>query len=102
MEACDTHIPVETRTCAIKTPVKQCTQDEAPRTSFQTAQLPAPDFALPSYVTLDLRAGLKGVDDRRHVAFFARNLTNRYYWTPRGTFVYDVVDTAERTAAMPL
>lgn len=67
-------------------------------TSFQTASLPAPDFALPSYVTLDLRAGLAAPDEKWRVAFFARNVTNRYYWT----FVYDVTDTIQRTAAMPV
>jgi iron complex outermembrane receptor protein len=67
-------------------------------TSFATAELPAPDYALPSSAVLDLRAGLAANDDTWRVTFFGRNVTNRYYWT----FVYDVADSIGRRAAPPV
>ena len=67
-------------------------------TSFRTAALPAPDYALPSWTVLDLRAGVAAKDNKWSVTAWARNVTNKYYWT----FVYEVADTITRSAAMPL
>ena len=67
-------------------------------TSFSTAALQAPDYALPSSAVLDLRAGVAAGDDTWRVTVFGQNVTNRYYWT----FVYDVADSIGRQAAPPL
>jgi iron complex outermembrane receptor protein len=67
-------------------------------TSFRTPALTAPDYRLPSSAVLDLRAGIAAKDDKWSVSAFARNVTDRYYWN----FVYQVIDTITRDAAMPL
>ena len=67
-------------------------------TSFYTATAPAPDFQLPSSAILDMRAGVGAKDDRWRVALFARNVTDKYYWT----FVYNVNETIFRMAGRPL
>ena len=49
--------------------------------TFQTSAVPAPEFDLPSYVTLDLRAGVGTPDGRWRLTLFGRNVTNSYYLT---------------------
>lgn len=57
-----------------------------------------PDFALPAYTLLDLRAGLAGIDNEWSVEAFGRNITNKYYWTN----VSVSGDVQARYAAMPV
>ena len=66
-------------------------------TSFQTGALQAPDYRLPSYTVLDLRAGIAAQDDRWRVTVYGRNVTDRYYWG----FVFNQADTIVRRAAPP-
>jgi outer membrane receptor protein involved in Fe transport len=56
-----------------------------------------PDFALPSYTLLDLRAGLAGANNRWSIEAFGRNVTNEYYWTN----VSVSGDVEARYAALP-
>lgn len=54
------------------------------------------DFTIPSFTTIDLRAGLKDVDDRWTVQVWGRNVTNDYYWTNVVLFNDAVVKYAAR------
>jgi iron complex outermembrane receptor protein len=67
-------------------------------TTFNTASAPAPDFKLPAYSLLDLRAGLLSQDGRWRLSLFAHNVTNKYYWMSVG----QVTDLRTRLAGMPL
>ena len=53
----------------------------ATNATFETAVLSAPDYAIPSYTTVDLRAGIGPADDRWRLTVFGRNVTNEYYLT---------------------
>ena len=39
------------------------------------------DYVIPSYTLVDLRAGIRSVDDRWTVQVWGRNVTDKYYWT---------------------
>ncbi|WP_257539328.1 hypothetical protein [Sphingobium sp. CFD-1] len=41
----------------------------------------APASVIQSFATLDLRAGVKALDDRWSFSIWGRNVTNSYYWT---------------------
>jgi outer membrane receptor protein involved in Fe transport len=51
-----------------------------------------------SYATLDLRAGVKGPDDRWTVSVWGQNVTDKYYWTNQ----FVTQDVVTRYAAMPV
>jgi len=53
----------------------------AENTTFTNSTLLAPDFDIPSYATLDLRAGVRSDDGRWQVTAYGRNVTNKYYLT---------------------
>jgi len=55
-----------------------------------------PDTLLPSYVTVDLRAGIESVHGWR-VGLFVRNLADKYYWTS----IYNGGDTLVKMAGLP-
>jgi iron complex outermembrane receptor protein len=65
--------------------------------TFSTSALPADDFRLPSYVTVDVRVGVEAPDRSWQVWLFARNITNQYYITS----VFNSSDTIYRYAGMP-
>ncbi|HJQ17429.1 MAG TPA: TonB-dependent receptor [Allosphingosinicella sp.] len=55
-----------------------------------------PEFTLPSYTTIDLRAGVEWEKWRAQI--WGRNITNKYYWVN----VLRLSDTINRIAAMPV
>ena len=55
-----------------------------------------PDFVLPAYALLDVRAGFE--NDRWRVELWGRNVTDRFYTT----FAQRVTDTIIRTVGMPV
>ena len=57
-----------------------------------------PEFKIPSYALLDLRAGFETADGRWGIQFYGHNVTNRYYWVN----VADSLDTIARTAGLPV
>ena len=57
-----------------------------------------PELRLRSYVTLDLRAGLRAADSRWSLGAFGRNVTNVFYWNNMFRFT----DTRIRIAARPV
>jgi iron complex outermembrane recepter protein len=56
-------------------------------TTFHNALLPADDFDIKGYATLDLRAGLSGPDDRWKATIFGRNVTGKNYTTAVSTYL---------------
>jgi outer membrane receptor protein involved in Fe transport len=56
-------------------------------TTFHNAGLPAPDFEIAGYATVDARLGLSSRDDRWKASLYARNLTNKSYVTAVSTFI---------------
>jgi iron complex outermembrane receptor protein len=54
-------------------------------------------FELPSYATLDLRAGIKSPDDKWRFSIWGKNITNSYYLTN----VVTATDTIGRYTGMP-
>lgn len=65
--------------------------------TFQNALLKAPDFVIPSYTTLGVRAGLRSTNDRWQVEVYGRNVLNRYYLTT----ITSYLDTRVHFAGMP-
>ena len=59
--------------------------------TFETAVLRAEDFVIPSYTTLDLRAGVAAEDDSWRVSLFGRNVTNESYITAVSTYLDTLV-----------
>ena len=57
-----------------------------------------PELHLRSYVTLDLRAGLRAADSRWSLGAFGRNVANVYYWNNMFRFT----DTRICIAARPV
>ncbi|WP_333605271.1 TonB-dependent receptor [Novosphingobium sp.] len=55
-----------------------------------------PEFALPAYTLIDLRAGIEW--DKWQAQIWGRNITNKYYWVN----VSHILDTVARTAGMPV
>lgn len=66
--------------------------------TFETSVLQADDFVIPSYTTLDLRAGVASEDDRWRVSAFGRNVTNESYLTAVSTFLDTLVRYRGRPA----
>ena len=66
--------------------------------TFTTAALPAVDFVIPGYATVDARLGIASSDDRWRASIFGRNLTNKSYIT--GVSAY--LDTRSRYRGKPL
>lgn len=56
-------------------------------TTFHNSALPATDFKINSYTTLDLRAGVTSDDDRWRVSIYGQNVTNKSYVTAISTFL---------------
>jgi iron complex outermembrane receptor protein len=66
--------------------------------TFTTAILPAVDFVIPGYATVDARLGVASSDDRWRASLFGRNLTNKSYITGVSTYL----DTRNRYRGRPL
>ena len=66
--------------------------------TFTTATLPAFDFVIPGYATVDARLGIASSDDRWRASIYGRNLTNKSYIT--GVSAY--LDTRLRYRGKPL
>lgn len=58
----------------------------------------APASVIQSFATLDLRAGVKVLDDRWSFSIWGRNVTNSYYWTNQ----FVTQDVVVRYAAKPV
>jgi outer membrane receptor for ferrienterochelin and colicin len=56
-------------------------------TTFRNALLPADDFNIKGYATVDLRAGLSGADDRWKATVFGRNVFGKNYTTAISTYL---------------
>ena len=66
--------------------------------TFTTATLPAFDFVIPGYATVDARLGIASSDDRWRASIYGRNLTNKSYIT--GVSAY--LDTRLRYRGRPV
>lgn len=60
-------------------------------TTFTNSALPATDFEIDSYSTLDLRAGLKSADDRWRLMVYGQNVTDKSYVTAVSTFLDTII-----------
>jgi outer membrane receptor protein involved in Fe transport len=69
----------------------------AQNATFQSSSLPAPDFVIDGYTTLDLRAGVRASDNKWTVTAYARNITSKYYFTSVNFYL----DTYERFTGQP-
>lgn len=67
-------------------------------TTFHNADLPADDFEMPSYTTLDLRAGIASADDRWRVSVYGQNVTGKVYTTAVSTFLDTLIRYRGRPA----
>lgn len=56
-------------------------------TTFTNASLPATDFEISSYTTIDLRAGITTADKRWRLTVYGQNVTNKSYVTAVSTFL---------------
>ena len=56
-------------------------------TTFRNASLPATDFEIRGYTTLDLRAGVTSEDKHWRVTVYGQNVTNKSYVTGISTFL---------------
>jgi outer membrane receptor protein involved in Fe transport len=65
--------------------------------TFENAQLPAQDFVLNSYTTLDVRAGLRGADNKWTATVFCHNCASKYYVNSVSFYL----DSFERFTGMP-
>jgi iron complex outermembrane receptor protein len=65
--------------------------------TFGSSNLPAPDFNLDGYTTLDVRAGVRAADNKWAVTAFCHNVTNKFYVTSVSFYL----DTFERFTGMP-
>ncbi|HWM67843.1 MAG TPA: TonB-dependent receptor [Steroidobacteraceae bacterium] len=68
------------------------------RSGPQAAFGEAPEFRLPGYASLDLRAGVKSQDEKWRAELWTRNVTNRAYWQN----VYNSDDVIARAPGEPL
>jgi iron complex outermembrane recepter protein len=66
-------------------------------TTFANSILLAPDFDIPSYATLDLRAGLHSEDHKWQLTVYGRNVTNKVY----DTSITSYLDTRFRLTGEP-
>nr|WP_314447278.1 TonB-dependent receptor [uncultured Sphingomonas sp.] len=60
-------------------------------TTFTNSALPADDFEIESYSTLDLRAGLKSADDRWRLMVYGQNVADKGYTTAVSTFLDTII-----------
>lgn len=60
-------------------------------TTFTNSALPADDFEIDSYSTLDLRAGLKSADDRWRLMVYGQNVADKGYTTAVSTFLDTII-----------
>jgi iron complex outermembrane recepter protein len=67
-------------------------------TTFTNAALPATDFEIRSYATLDLRAGLTTANDRWRVTVYGQNVTDKSYVTAVSTFLDTLIRYRGRPA----
>lgn len=67
-------------------------------TTFNNAALPASDFNIPGYATLDARVGVSSPDGRWRGTIYGRNLTNKVYTTAISTYL----DTLIRYRGKPV
>jgi outer membrane receptor protein involved in Fe transport len=65
--------------------------------TFANSALPAQDFVLNSYTTLDVRAGLRGADNKWTVMAYCHNCASKYYVTSVSFYL----DSFERFTGMP-
>lgn len=56
-------------------------------TTFNNAALPADDFHIDGYATVDLRAGIAGADGRWRATVYGRNVFNKNYTTAVSTYL---------------
>ena len=73
------------------------TYNSETQTTFITADLPGPNYLMPGYTILDLRAGIASADDRWRVQLYGRNVANKFYITN----IADANDARYRYAGMP-
>lgn len=66
-------------------------------TTFENSALPAPDFKMDSYTTLDLRVGIASMDDKWRATVWGRNVTDEFYTTSVTTYL----DTLFRFTGRP-
>lgn len=66
-------------------------------TTFANSILLANEFEIPSYTTLDLRAGVRSSDGKWQLSAYGRNVLDRYYLTSITTYL----DTRIRFTGMP-
>lgn len=66
--------------------------------TFETSTLLADDFIIPSYTTVDVRAGIASDDDRWRITAFGRNVTNESYITAVSTFLDTIIRYRGRPA----
>jgi len=66
-------------------------------TTFANSVLLAPDFEIPSYVTLDVRAGIRSKDGKWQLNAYGRNVTDKFYITSITTYL----DTEFRMTGQP-
>ena len=65
--------------------------------TFIAAALPAPDYEMPGYALVDIRAGFGAADESWKIQFYGRNIFNKFYVVNVG----DDPDTRYRYAGMP-
>jgi outer membrane receptor protein involved in Fe transport len=65
--------------------------------TFQSSTLPAFDFALNGYTTLDVRAGLRSANNKWTLTAYCHNITNKFYVTSINFYL----DGYERFTGMP-
>ena len=66
-------------------------------TTFASSSLPAPNFAIDGYTTLDLRGGVRAADNKWAVTAYIHNVTSKYYVTSINFYL----DSYERFTGMP-
>ena len=67
-------------------------------TTFTNSALPAGDFQIRGYTTLDLRAGVTSEDKRWRVTVYGQNVTNKSYVTGISTFLDTLIRYRGRPA----
>lgn len=60
-------------------------------TTFTNPGLPADDFEIDGYATLDLRAGVTSADDRWRFTVYGQNVTDKSYVTAVSTFLDTII-----------
>ena len=65
--------------------------------TFANATLPAPDFDIDGYTTLDVRTGVRSADNKWAVTAYVHNVTNKYYVTSVSFYL----DAFQRFTGLP-